>query len=164
MPIPIPLQEAGCCQSQASQKSQILPALAAGARLAPELLAWLVVVKPFWDPILGMERASSGKSNAAQLIFSYFPETAVGQNQWDPILVGLVNSPPILEPILVVGLNRMFTGAEPIWLFIFTHGHGSCVMERMFQSPHPRGSERKRAPHPKPIAFFTASGAGHVLA
>ena len=23
---------------------------------------------------------------------------------------GLVNSPPILEPILVVGLNRMFTG------------------------------------------------------
>ena len=34
-----------------------------------------------------------------------------------------MNSPPILAPILVVGLNRMFTGAT-IWLL--THGpHGS---------------------------------------
>ena len=32
------------------------------------------------------------------------PEMAVGQNQWDPIL-GEVNSPPILEPVLVVGLG-----------------------------------------------------------
>ena len=32
-----------------------------------------------------------------------------------------MNSPPILEPILVVGFNRMFTGGEPIW--ILTHGH-----------------------------------------
>ena len=60
----------------------------------------------------------------------HFFEVVVGQNQWDPIL-GQVNSPPILEPILlvglgcstqdwdvppilepilVVGLNRMFTG------------------------------------------------------
>ena len=31
---------------------------------------------------------------------------AMVQNQWDPILE--VNSPPTLEPILVVGLNRMF--------------------------------------------------------
>ena len=38
-------------------------------------------------------------------------DMSVGQNQWDPIL-GKVNSPPILEPILVVGLNRMFTGAN----------------------------------------------------
>ena len=37
---------------------------------------------------------------------------AVGQNQWDPIL-GKVNLPPILEPILVVGLNRMLTEGSP---------------------------------------------------
>ena len=32
---------------------------------------------------------------------------AVGQNQWYHLGVG---APPMLEPILVVGLNRMFTG------------------------------------------------------
>ena len=32
-----------------------------------------------------------------------------------------VGAPPILELILVVGLNRMFTGGEPIW--VWTHGH-----------------------------------------
>ena len=29
-----------------------------------------------------------------------------GQNHWDPIL-GQVNAPPILEPILVVGLGSL---------------------------------------------------------
>ena len=33
---------------------------------------------------------------------------------------GFFGAPPILEPILVVGLNRMFTGGT-IWLL--THGH-----------------------------------------
>ena len=33
---------------------------------------------------------------------------AVGQNQWYHF--GVFGAPPILEPILVVGLNRMFTG------------------------------------------------------
>ena len=38
--------------------------------------------------------------------------------QRDPILGVSVNSPPILEPILVVGLNGMFTGTD-----FLTHGH-----------------------------------------
>ena len=43
-------------------------------------------------------------------------DMALGQNQWDHFGEGA----PILEPILVVGLNRMFTGGM-IW--ILTHGH-----------------------------------------
>ena len=42
--------------------------------------------------------------DSLRVIFHYM---AVGQNQWYQFGV---NSPPILEPILVVGLNRMFTG------------------------------------------------------
>ena len=40
---------------------------------------------------------------------SSISELGMVQNQWDPIS-GEVNSPPIVESILVVGLNRMFTG------------------------------------------------------
>ena len=43
---------------------------------------------------------------------------AVVQNQWYHFGIG---APPILEPTLVVGLNRMFTEGQPIWLL--THGH-----------------------------------------
>ena len=48
---------------------------------------------------------------------------AVGQHQWNPpILVGIGEcTTRFRKPILVVGLNRMFTGGQPIW--ILTHGH-----------------------------------------
>ena len=43
-------------------------------------------------------------------------QMAMGQSHWYHFGVG---APPILEPILVVGLNRMFTGGT-VW--ILTHG------------------------------------------
>ena len=44
---------------------------------------------------------------------------AVGQNQW--YRFGVFGAPPMLEPSLVVGLNRMFTGGQPMW--VLTPGH-----------------------------------------
>ena len=58
---------------------------------------------------MNVYRSRHTMSNLGSVICLHFHSwvsihLAVGQNQWDPIL-GKVNSPPILEPILVVGLG-----------------------------------------------------------
>ena len=56
-----------------------------------------------WLPgLLGLGFQGSGRFHVEKWLWS--------KPVRDPILGVLVNSPPILEPILVVGLNRMFTG------------------------------------------------------
>ena len=42
-------------------------------------------------------------------------QVAAGQNQWYHVWLGFVNSPPILEPILVgIGMHRMLTHGQVI--------------------------------------------------